>query len=306
MTALVLALPGNDQLAQRLAEAVGGEMGALAVRRFPDGETYLRVDSPCANRDVLLVSSLARPDDKLPAVLFAAAVIRELHARRINLVAPYLAYLRQDQRFHPGEAITSRYIAALLSQYVDSVVTVDPHLHRYASLDEIYSIPTFVAHTAALLATWIQREVVRPLLIGPDSESAQWVADVAQRAAAPHVVSRKVRRGDRTVEISIPDLGRHRDHTPVLVDDIISTGRTMIETIRQLESAGRRGSVCIGVHAVFADGAYEGLVAAGAARVVTCNSIPHLTNTIDILPVLIPAVQRSLSPPPFAGPESRE
>jgi len=185
-------------------------------------------------------------------------------------------------------------------------VTVDPHLHRYASLDEIYSIPTFVAHTAALLAAWIQREVARPLLIGPDSESAQWVADVAERAGAPHVVSSKVRHGDRTVEISIPDLAHHRDHTPVLVDDIISTGRTMMETIRQLESAGLRGSICIGVHAVFADGAYEDLVTAGAARVVTCDTIPHPTNAIDVVPVLAPAVQSSLSATAFERPESRK
>jgi ribose-phosphate pyrophosphokinase len=287
-------------MTQRLAEAVGGEIGVLVVRRFPDGETYVRVESPCADRDVLLVCSLAQPDDKLAPLLFAAATIRELNARRIALVAPYLAYLRQDRRFQSGEALTSRYVADLLSRSVDSLVTVDPHLHRYAALDAIYSIPTFVAHSAALLADWIRREVARPLLIGPDSESAQWVADVGERAGAPHVVANKVRRGDRSVDVTLPDLDRHRDRTPVLVDDIISTGRTMMETIRRLESAGLHAVVCLAVHAVFAPGAYEELVAAGAARVVTSDTIPHPTNGVSIVPILVPAVRDSLSAPPVS------
>jgi ribose-phosphate pyrophosphokinase len=295
---ILLSLPGNERMTQQLAEAMGGEIGVLVVRRFPDGETYVRLESPCADRDVLLVCSLARPDDKLAPLLFAAATIREMNARRIGLVTPYLAYLRQDRRFQPGEALTSRYVADLLSRYVDSLVTVDPHLHRYASLDAVYLIPTFVAHSAALLAAWIQREVARPLLIGPDSESAQWVADVAARAGAPHVVASKVRRDDRTVDVTIPDIDRHRDRAPVLIDDIISTGRTMTETMRRLQDAGLPQAVCVGVHAVFAGGAYEELLAAGAARVVTCDTIPHPTNGIPIMPILVPAVRDSLSAPP--------
>lgn len=295
MNPLFFAMPGNERLTQQLAEAVEGEVGELVVRHFPDDETYVRVDSPCAHRDVWLVCSLPHPDDKLPALLFAASAIRELKAQRICLVAPYLAYLRQDRRFKPGEAVTSRYVADLLSQYVDALVTVDPHLHRYGSLDEIYSIPTLVGHSAPLLAAWIRREISQPLLFGPDSESAQWVADVAERAGAPHVVSTKIRRGDRNVDITIPDLHRHRDRTPVLVDDIISTGRTMMETIRQLDLAGLRHAVCVGVHAVFASGAHEGLVASGAARVVTSDTIPHPTNAIPILPILVPAIPAVVS-----------
>jgi ribose-phosphate pyrophosphokinase len=290
-------MPGNEALTNNLADAVGGEIGVLDVRRFPDGETYLRVDSPCAGRDVAIVCTLVHPDDKLEAVLFAADAIREMNPRRIALVAPYLAYLRQDRRFQPGEAITSRYVATLLSQHLDALVTVDPHLHRYASLDEIYSIPTFVAHSAPLLAAWIEREVDRPLLIGPDSESAQWVADVAERAGAPHVISAKIRRGDRNVDVSIPDIERYRDCTAVLVDDIISSGWTMAETIRHLKQVGGRSPVCVGVHAVFAGDAYAALIAAGAARVVTCDTIPHPTNAIRILPILAPRVRSSFTAP---------
>jgi len=140
--------------------------------------------------------------------------------------APSAIANRQDRRFQPGEAVTSTYFAKILSSQIDWMVTVDPHLHRRSSLAEIYSIPTQVMHAAPLISDWIRNEVKKPLLIGPDSESEQWVAAVARDAVAPHLVLQKVRHGDRDVEISVPEVARWRDHIPVLVDDIVSTGRT--------------------------------------------------------------------------------
>ena len=165
-------------------------------------------------------------------LLFAAATARELGASRVGLVAPYLAYMRQDRRFKPGEAVTSRQVARLLSDAFDWLVTVDPHLHRYSSLADIYSIPTHVVHAAPLIAEWIKANVTNPLIIGPDSESEQWVAAVASDVGAPYSVLEKVRHGDRDVEIRLKDLEQWKGRTPVLVDDIISTGRTMIEAVR--------------------------------------------------------------------------
>jgi len=173
-----------------------------------------------------------------------------------------------------------------LSDIVDWLVTADPHLHRIDALPKIYSIPARSVHAAPLLARWIEDEVKLPLLIGPDRESAQWVSVVAEGAGAPFIVLEKQRHGDRDVEISVPDVARWRQHTPVLVDDIISTGRTMIQTLGHLNRAGMKPAVCAGVHAVFASGAYEGLSAAGASRIVTTNTIAHETNAIDVTDAL--------------------
>ena len=294
MTTLLLALPGNERSADLIERAlVAGrddgraapppaERGTFTLRRFPDGETYVRVETPIRDRDVVLVCTLDRPDDKLLPLLFLGATARDLGATRVGLVAPYLAYMRQDRRFNEGEGVTSTYFAALLSRSFDWLVTVDPHLHRRSSLGEIYTIPTEVVHAAPAVAEWIRASVRRPVLIGPDSESAQWVAAVAGMAGAPSIVLEKVRRGDRDVAVAVPDVERWRDHTPVLVDDIISTARTMIETVRHLARAGLAAPVCVGVHAVFADGAYDELRASGAATVVTCNTIPHVSNGIDL------------------------
>jgi ribose-phosphate pyrophosphokinase len=294
MTPIVLPLPGNEVLGQSLAKQLGAEVGSVEVRRFPDGESYVRIETALANRDVVLVRTLDRPDIKFIPLSFAAATARDLGACRVGLVSPYLPYMRQDKRFRLGEALSSACFAAMLGERVDWLVTVDPHLHRRSSLGEIFSIPTAVAHAAPLLSAWVRENVADAILIGPDSESAQWVASVAEGAGVPYTVLEKIRRGDREVEISIPDLERGNGRTPVLVDDIISTGQTMIEAIRRLKVTGQGAPVCIGVHAVFAEDACAGLRAAGARAIVTCNTIMHESNAIDVSAITAEAVRSLL------------
>jgi len=283
---IVFAMPGCEVAGARIRQRIPCEEGAALVRTFPDGEIYVRIDTPVSRRAVVLVGSLDRPGDKVLPLLFLAATAKDLGARRIILCAPYLAFMRQDSRFHPGEGVTSQYFAALVSRTVNGLVTCDPHLHRWSSLEDIYAIPTRMARAAPAIAAWVQREVPRPLLVGPDAESEQWVGAVAAECGAPYVVLEKVRRGDRDVSVSAPDVSAYTDRTPVLVDDIISTARTMIETVHQLARAGMPAPVCVGVHGIFVPGAYEDLRAAGAARIVTCNTVPHETNAICVFDAL--------------------
>jgi len=282
MRTVVLPAPGHEVLASRLALHLSAEHGVVESRRFPDGERYIRLASDVKGASVVVAASLKDPDPQLPGLLFIADTARELGAKRVGLAVPYLAYLRQDRRFRDGEAITSRTFASALSRVFDWIATVDPHLHRYPTLGDVYSIPGVVAHAAPDLARWIRANVEDPIIIGPDSESAQWAEEVARGVAAPVTVLEKLRHGDRDVEIGPPksDLSRH---TPVLIDDIISSGKTMAEAVRVLAGKGAAPPVCVGVHAVFASGAEEALRVAGVSRVVTCNTIVHPTNAIDVL-----------------------
>jgi len=300
MKPLLLAYPGHESLAEPLRRALHADAVAFELRSFPDGETYLRIDSDVQDRDIVILCTLREPDARVLPLIYMSDTLRELGARAVGLVAPYLAYMRQDRRFHPGEALTSTSFANLLSVQVDWLVTVDPHLHRphlhrRNSLAEIYSIPTAVAHAAPLITTWIRANVTAPLVVGPDAESEQWVSTVANAIPCPYIVLTKTRRGDRDVSIStLPDMSQWNDLTPVLVDDIISSARTLIETTRRFASTRLAAPICVGVHGVFAAQAYQSLRAAGASRIVTTNSIAHPSNEIDLTPLLVEPVTRLL------------
>jgi ribose-phosphate pyrophosphokinase len=103
-------------------------------------------------------------------------------------------------------------------------VTVDPHLDRHATRADVYSIPAAAVRTAPVLAARIGAHVADPLVVGPDAESAQWADAVARALGAPALLLDKVRRGDRDVELVVPDVARWTGHTPALVGDILSPG----------------------------------------------------------------------------------
>lgn len=291
---VVLAVPGNVAHAERLATSLGARLLVPEVRRFPDGEVYVRIDGEVAGHDVVLVGSLHEPGDKFLLIAFLAGTARDLGAKGVGLVAPYLAYMRQDSRFKPGEGITASYFARLMSSVVDWLVTVDPHLHRLDSLDHVYSIPTTIARAAPAIGAFVAEHITKPVLVGPDAESVQWVSAVADACGAPFVILEKTRRGDRDVSISSPDRPWN-GHTPVLIDDIVSTGKTMIEATRQLRAAGSAPPTCIAIHAVFADAVNDDLVAAGARGIITCDTIPHATNEISVATQIADAVRSRLA-----------
>lgn len=282
MIPILFAMPGNEAFTLHLDRAISCEVGQIEMRHFPDGESYIRLLSPVRDRDVIFVCTLDRPDEKMMSLYLAASIARELGARRVGLVAPYLAYMRQDARFRDGEGVTSGHFARFVSDFCDWLVTVDPHLHRHHKLNEIYSIPTKVVRAAPCIGDWIAEHVERPVIIGPDAESEQWAAKVAKAVGCPYAILDKTRKGDRDVAVSAPDIAGWQGGTPVLVDDITSTAQTMIAAVARLKEAGLPPPVCITVHPIFADNAYEDLRAAGVERIVSCNTIAHSSNGIDL------------------------
>jgi ribose-phosphate pyrophosphokinase len=291
--ALFLGMGGGERLAGELAGFTSGETGQIEFRSFPDGESYVRILSDVGRRDIFLVADLARADDLFLPLMFAARTLRGLEARRIGLIAPYLPYMRQDMAFRPGEALSSSIFADLISREFDELVTVDPHLHRRSSLDEIFSVPSTVVHSAPAIGQWIRDRVNRPLIVGPDSESAQWVEEVARIAGAPSLVLTKERLGDRSVRLQAAPLDRWRDRSPVLVDDIISSGTTMTEAAKLLVGSGLAAPLCIAVHGLFGASPPEDLLRASSA-LLTTDTVP---NPLAMIPVARPIAEAVMRRP---------
>ena len=294
--AALLCFDDEQAMALRAAEAMGLPLSVLERHRFPDGELRLRLPDPLPPR-VVIWRGLQQPNEKLVELLLAARTARTLGARHLTLVTPYLAYMRQDMAFNPGEAVSQRIVGAFLADLFDALITVDPHLHRVATLQEAVPVrDAIVLSGAPLLADFIATRRTNVLLVGPDEESLQWVAQAAQRHGWAHAVCRKTRHGDRHVEIALPDLplaGR----SVVLMDDVASSGHTAAQAARGLLQA-RAASVDVAVtHALFAPGALELLHAAGVGEVWSTDAIAHPSNAVSIVPAVAEALRPLLAAP---------
>lgn len=287
MKSLLFTLFSDGELFQNILNKLDVDRGLVIFHEFPDGETYLKIDMDLKNRTCVIFETLSHPNPKFLPLVFLAETLRDLGANQVGLIAPYLPYMRQDKRFHPGEAVSSKYFAQLISKYFDWMLTVDPHLHRIKDLQEIYTIPTTVIHATQNISDWIKPHIDCPILIGPDMESEQWIQQIAKASQAPFLILEKIRRGDRDVKISVPKIENYKGCTPVLIDDIISTAKTMIGAVEHLIELETLPPQCIGIHGIFAGNAYNDLLKVGAAKVITCNTIPHFSNQIDLSKTIV-------------------
>jgi len=287
---LVLAFDDEAVQARALAAALDWECAIVERHRFPDGETRLRLP-PQLPPQVALLRGLQQPNEKLAELMLAAAGARELGTTRLTLVSPYLAYMRQDIAFTPGEVVSQRHLGRLLAAWFDAVVTVDPHLHRVATLDEVVPGRRGIALTAApLLGAWIARQMPAAMLLGPDEEAAQWVRLAAQAHGLDHAVCHKQRRGDRDVDVALPAVpvaGR----AVVLFDDVASTGRTLVAATRGLLQSGAATVDVAVTHGLFVDDAVAQIRAAGVRHIWSTDCVPHASNVVSVVPLLAQALQ---------------
>lgn len=282
--------------AKRLAARLGLACGEIAVHRFPDGE--LRVAVAPATDTTILYAPLDQPNDKLITLLFAAEALRRNGTRRLVLVAPYLCYMRQDAAFHAGEAISQRAMGRLLATTMDRVVTVDAHLHRTPDIRSVF--PGIEAENLSAMpavANALAKDSVGPstVVIGPDVESEPWVSDVARRLRLQHTVARKTRHGDRSVALSFADPALLLGRPTLLVDDIVSSGTTLIAAAKALTAMGANSVDAVVTHALFPAAMVAAFAEAGIRSVRSTDSVPHPTNAIALDEILAAALRSELT-----------
>lgn len=302
MDVLLLYFDDEAEFAARVAQAGGFAAAAIERHRFPDGELRLRLPASLPPH-VVLLRSLAQPNEKLVELLLAARTARSLGARFLSLVAPYLAYQRQDIAFHPGEAVSQRIVGDFLASLVDAVITVDPHLHRVANLQQAIPVPQALALSAAsLLARLAAAQRANPVLVGPDAESRQWVEAAAHAADLEYFVCSKIRHDDRRVDIRLPPDVVVAGRAVVLLDDIASSGHTLAGAARVLLAAGAASVDVAVTHAIFAGDALALMHAAGVGAVWSTDCLRHPTNAVSVAALLVQALRGLVSSPAGVGP----
>lgn len=292
MSAAVFAFPEWPEPAQALAAELGVPCHRVELHRFPDGESLVRVPEGCET--ALLYRSLDDPNSKLIELLLAASALRDSGARKVVLIAPYLAYMRQDMAFHPGEAVSQKVVGGLIADRFDGIVTIDPHLHRITHLGEaIPGIPALSLSAAPVLAAAIDPEE-RPVLVGPDSESRPWAEAVAAPGGLDVLLGEKQRHGDRDVEITIPGIEAVAGRAAILVDDVISSGMTLIAAARLLLDAGASRVEALATHCLASAEALAAMDAAGIARVRSSETVKGATACLPVATLIAGALRADL------------
>jgi ribose-phosphate pyrophosphokinase len=288
---VVLAFPEYMSPAQGLAKALGAACHRVELKRFPDGESCVRISESVPKR-IIVCRSLFEPNDKLVELILVTATLRKLGAQSITLVAPYLCYMRQDKSFNPGEAVSQQIIGRFIAEHVDNLLTVDPHLHRTRHLDQAVPTRRAVAISAAsLIGPFLRQHVEDPILVGPDSESRQWVRKIAESGNMDYLVANKQRSGDRSVSITLPeaDLAGRR---AILVDDVASTGTTLAVAAQLLVQSGASEVCAFVTHGLFVGDAILRMRAAGIHHIWSTDSIPHPSNVISLAPLLAQEIRQ--------------
>ena len=287
---MILAFPDYLQQAQRLAYRLDAPHAEVKVHHFPDSESFIQLP-PSLPEHVIVCRSLNQPNGKLIELLLCAATARELGVKRLTLVAPYLSYMRQDFANQPGVAVSQRIIGKLLAGLFDDVLTVDPHLHRISSLDQAIPITNAISLSAGdAIGHFLQQQLDSAVLLGPDSESEQWVAGIADKIGFDYCIAHKVRQGDKDIAMALPDYN-FVNKAVVIIDDMASTGRTLGKAAGLLQAAGAKDLYAVVTHALFCDDAEAHIRQAGIKTLWSTDSIDHPTSCIQLDALLADAIK---------------
>ncbi|MEK6958401.1 MAG: ribose-phosphate diphosphokinase [archaeon] len=282
---IVFALPNSIGLGARIAERANAKKGELTISRFPDGETYVRFEEHIEGKEVILVQTMnPKPNEAMMEIVLAGRTAKELGAKKVVGVVPYLAYMRQDKRFHFGESLSNKIAAWMLMHGLDKIITVDPHLHRVKEMGELFHIEHKKLSANSAIAEFISKKFSGKdtVIVGPDIESSQWAKRIADSIGFRSAIFLKERFSPRKVKIKVTTELDWRGKNVVIVDDIVSSGHTMIEAVKEIKKRKPKAVHCICVHGIFAEGAFEKLGKAGAKTIVSTNSVVHKSNGIDL------------------------
>jgi len=286
----VIAGSASKLLADRLAKALGCPLVKPERKRFPDGETYIRIPEEVKGEHVVVVQSTCSPaNDNLIELSLLLSATKDHGAGRVTAVVPYFGYARQDKRFKPGEAISVRTACRIIeSAGTDDMFTVDIHED---DIIKNFAIPAYNLSAMPLIGRYLPKLNLRaPVVLGADQGSLVRARRVAAEISAEYDYLEKTRLAPTEV-VTKPKRLNVAGKDIVIVDDIISTGGTVVEAAKILKKQKARRVYAACIHPVLVGKALRRILAAGVKKVIATDTIEHKTSVISVAPIIAEAIR---------------
>lgn len=279
----VIECSGGKHISKDISKYLAAGYSKLKVKKFPDEELYVKLPSKkrIKGKKIILVQSFhGNLNEKIVETLMAFYTAKDLGAKKVELFSLYFPYFRQDKRFNPGEVVSIQVISELFKDF-DKIYFIDPHLHRIKNLKDVFKNGKRLT-SVNIIADYLKNKKIKDkIFVGPDVESEQWAKQVADNLEAESTILRKKRLGDRKVKIKFSGEAEVKGKTVIIIDDIISTGHTMFETIKGVKKYKPKQIYCITIHGIFADRKQLDKLKKNA-KVISTNTIPTKAAKIDI------------------------
>lgn len=291
MSNLILSFSDTKDLAFSVAKKIKAKYETINLKKFPDGEVNMNIKTNPKGKTVILISSMAiSPNEKIIETILAGGILKDFKAKKIILVATYFPYFRQDTHFYKYDSFSSRYISKMFSLF-DKIITIDPHLHRIKNMKKWGNN---FAHITAneLVANYIKAKFKKNFtVLGPDGESSQWDKPIAKILGKQVIVLKKHRYNSKKIKVH-EEKKQKIEENVVLVDDIISTGKTLVGAIDLAKKRGGKNFFCVAIHGPLTKEAAE--LIKKKAKLITTNTIPTKYSKIDVSQIIVEKLKKIL------------
>ena len=275
---LIVSGSNSQDLAHRVSKLTNSKLVRTEFKKFPDGEIYVKLNNDVEGEDVFLINTQNNQNDSIIETIIMCDALNDEGARSINLVAPYLAYARQDKKFNKGESISIRALARIYSNICDSIFTINPH---ETHIESFFDIPFMYGDAVPELAKYVQNKLNNPVVLSPDKGAIELAKTASEILNCEYDYLEKTRISPTEINIAPKNLDVNGKDV-LIVDDIISTGGTMATAIGMLKEQGAKRVIASCVHPVLIGDALNKLYVGGADEVVGTDSFLSEVSKVSV------------------------
>jgi ribose-phosphate pyrophosphokinase len=282
----ILAGTTSIKLAQQVAILLKEPLLNTTMKRFPDDEFYLRILDPIDGEDVAIIQT-TYPDQKLVELLIMQNAVIESGGKNITVVIPYFGYSRQDKKFESGEPISAKTLAEHISIKAKNIITIDPHKDH---LLKFFTVPAFGCSAVSEIAKYLKEKNV-DFVLAPDKGAKDRAEQAAKIIGCDSDYIEKTRIDGTTVTMKpkhLDALGKN----VAIIDDIISTGGTMAQSIKELKRQKAKKVSVACTHGLFIGDAKQKLLSAGCDEIIATDTIENQWGTVSVAPCIVDMLRK--------------